>query len=78
MLSSVVSSRGPFIQFVPALPHVYHHGRRRYEDNCADAWFRIQILEQRLSRHEDNALYKFAELDTRLRNDPRLSSLHEY
>jgi len=65
-------------KFTRTREHATPEAINEYEDNCADAWFRIQILEQRLSRHEDNALYKFAELDTRLRNDPRLSSLHEY
>ena len=49
-----------------------------YEEFCAEAWFRIQILEQRLARHEDQALQKFAYLDTKLRNDPRLSAIHDY
>ena len=31
-----------------------------------------------VARHEDQALQKFAELDTKLRNDPRLSSIHDY
>lgn len=58
--------------------HQSQEAEEEYEDFCAEAWFRIQILEQRLSRHEDAALQKFAELDTTLRNDPRLSCLHEY
>ena len=33
---------------------------------------------ERLARHEDQALQKFAYLDTKLRNDPRLSAIHDY
>ena len=46
-----------------------------YEKYCTDAMFRIQILEQRLITHEENALKKFLELDVRLSNDPRLKVL---
>ena len=46
-----------------------------FEKFCSEAMFRVQILEQRLSRHEETALQKYADLDQRLRNDPRLSSL---
>lgn len=46
-----------------------------YEKYCTDAMFRIQILEQRLVSHEEAALKKFAELDQRLGNDPRLRIL---
>ena len=46
-----------------------------YEKYCTDAMFRIQILEQRLVSHEESALKKFAELDQRLGNDPRLKIL---
>ena len=46
-----------------------------YEKYCTDAMFRIQILEQRLVTHEEAALKKFAELDQRLGNDPRLRIL---
>ena len=46
-----------------------------YEKYCTDAMFRIQILEQRLVTHEENALKKFLELDVRLSNDPRLKVL---
>ena len=40
---------------------------------CEDAMFRIHILEQRLQRHEDMAVQKYAELEAKLRNDSRLS-----
>lgn len=46
-----------------------------YEKYCTEAMFRIQILEQRLSTHEETALRKFAELDLKLSNDPRLKVL---
>jgi hypothetical protein len=58
--------------------HATPEAEEEYEEFCAEAWFRIQILEQRLARHEDQALQKFAELDTKLRNDPRLACLHEF
>ena len=34
--------------------------------------FRIQILEMRLNRHKVNAPKIYAELDIRLKKDPRL------
>eukprot|EP00756_Hemistasia_phaeocysticola_P014690 Hpha_TRINITY_DN15351_c1_g2::TRINITY_DN15351_c1_g2_i1::g.87928::m.87928 len=37
-----------------------------------EAMWRISILEKRLERHQDQALQKYANLDTKLRNDPRL------
>ena len=40
-----------------------------------DASYRIQILEKRLKRHEEQALHKYYELDHKLRTDPRLASL---
>ena len=46
-----------------------------YESYCTEAMFRIQILEQRLVAHEESSLKKFAELDIRLANDPRLRVL---
>jgi len=47
----------------------------KYEATCTAAMFRIQILEQRLAQHEEQALRKFADLDTKLSNDPRLRVL---
>jgi hypothetical protein len=47
----------------------------QYEKYCTEAMFRIQILEQRLVAHEEAALKKFAELDQKLANDPRLRVL---
>lgn len=46
-----------------------------YRVYCNEAMFRIHILEQRLSRHEEQALTKFAEMDQKLRADPRLEAL---
>lgn len=43
-----------------------------YKQYCTETMFRIQILEQRLAKHEENALHKYAEMDRRLHNDPRL------
>ena len=42
---------------------------------CENAMWRIHILEKRLERHQDQALHKYAELDSKLRNDPRLAAL---
>uniref|UniRef100_A0A7S3LLB9 Dynein regulatory complex subunit 7 C-terminal domain-containing protein n=1 Tax=Aplanochytrium stocchinoi TaxID=215587 RepID=A0A7S3LLB9_9STRA len=47
-----------------------------FERFCAEAMFRIQILEQRLSQHEETALQKYANLDQKLRQDPRLTGLN--
>ena len=46
-----------------------------YERYCQEAMFRIQILEQRLDRHTELSLQKYAEMDARLRDDPRLVNL---
>lgn len=46
-----------------------------YERYCQEAMFRIQILEQRLDRHTELSLQKYAEMDARLRDDPRLRNL---
>lgn len=46
-----------------------------FERFCAEAMFRIQIMEQRLVQHEESALRKYAELDRILAADPRLSAL---
>ena len=47
-----------------------------YERYCQEAMFRIQILEQRLDRHTSLSLEKYAEMDARLREDPRLRKLN--
>ena len=46
-----------------------------FEKFCSEAMFRIQILEQRLVQHEENALKKYQEMDTKLLADPRMSVL---
>ncbi|GIQ88092.1 hypothetical protein KIPB_010264 [Kipferlia bialata] len=48
-----------------------------YVTEFNQAMFRIKILEARLKRHEERALRKYAELDQRLRRDPRLSALQD-
>jgi hypothetical protein len=47
-----------------------------YERYCQEAMFRIQILEQRLDRHTELSLQTYAEMDARLRDDPRLKNLN--
>jgi dynein regulatory complex subunit 7 len=42
-----------------------------------ETMFRISILQARLARHEELALRKYAELDSKLRQDPRLSALRK-
>jgi len=44
-----------------------------FEKFCSEAMFRIQILEQRLARHEETALQTYAQMDQKLRSDPRIS-----
>ncbi|CAG9466922.1 unnamed protein product [Pedinophyceae sp. YPF-701] len=46
-----------------------------YEHNVEESMFRLHILEQRLKRHQEEALLKFYELDQKLRADPRLAAL---
>ena len=48
-----------------------------YERACEESMFRIHVLEQRLKRHEEQALQKYYDLDTKLRNEPRLAALLE-
>lgn len=48
---------------------------RAFETYQSDAMFRIQILEQRLARHETLAIKKFAELDKALTEDKRLEAM---
>eukprot|EP00668_Euglena_longa_P014791 GGOE01018816.1.p1 GENE.GGOE01018816.1~~GGOE01018816.1.p1 ORF type:complete len:876 (-),score=304.14 GGOE01018816.1:111-2354(-) len=49
--------------------------QEEYIQFCENAMWRIHILEKRLERHQDQSLQKYAELDQKLRLDPRLSSL---
>jgi hypothetical protein len=46
-----------------------------YVSYCADAMFRIHILEQRLNKHKISAPQKYRELEERLKADPRLSNI---
>ena len=48
-----------------------------YEKFCVDAMFRIQILEQRLQKHEDTAMSKYEALIKRLQEDSRLASMRD-
>jgi hypothetical protein len=46
---------------------------QEYLEYCADAMFRIHILEQRLNNHKEAAPIKYQEMEQKLRNDPRLN-----
>lgn len=46
-----------------------------FEKYCTEAMFRIQILENRLTAHEDAAPNKYAALDAKLSSDPRMRVL---
>eukprot|EP00939_MAST-03C_sp_MAST-3C-sp1_P003553 g3553.t1 len=46
-----------------------------YEKFCVDAMFRIQILEQRLQKHDDTAMVKYEALLRKLQVDPRLATM---
>jgi hypothetical protein len=48
-----------------------------YEKTTEESMFRIHILEQRLKKHEEQALQKYYEMDGKLRGDPRLAGLVE-
>jgi len=48
---------------------------RIFEQYQSNAMFRIQILEQRLARHETHAVKKFVELENALAEDPRLGAM---
>ena len=50
-------------------------GDEEFERFCSEAMFRIRILESRLQRHEETALQKYADMDRKLHNDPRLAVL---
>ena len=55
--------------------HMDPSDEAEYERYCQEAMFRIQILDQRLDRHTELSLQKYAEMDQRLREDPRLRNL---
>lgn len=48
---------------------------REFERYQSQAMFRTQILEQRLARHELQAIEKFQELERMLQDDPRLAAM---
>ncbi|CAJ1401716.1 unnamed protein product [Effrenium voratum] len=48
---------------------------REFEQYQNQAMFRTQILEQRLARHEMQAIEKFQELERMLQEDPRLAAM---
>jgi len=48
---------------------------REFEKYQSHAMFRTQILEQRLARHEMQAIEKFQELERMLQEDPRLAAM---
>ena len=48
---------------------------RDHATACEKSAFKIQILDKRLKRHEEQALRKYYELDLKLRRDPRLAVL---
>merc|ERR1719446_236690 len=50
---------------------------REFEKYQSNAMFRIQILEQRLARHEMQAIDKFQELERMLAEDPRLAAMYQ-
>jgi hypothetical protein len=50
-------------------------GEREFERYQSQAMFRTQILEQRLARHEMQAIEKFQELEKMLQEDPRLAAM---
>merc|ERR1712060_981153 len=48
---------------------------REFEKYQSQAMFRTQILEQRLARHEMQAIEKFQELERMLQEDTRLAAM---
>merc|ERR1711948_159295 len=48
---------------------------REFEKYQSHAMFRTQILEQRLARHEMQAIEKFKELERQLQDDSRLAAM---
>merc|ERR1719198_2903829 len=48
---------------------------RAFEQYQSNAMFRIQILEQRLARHEMQAIDKMTQLEKTLTEDPRLAAM---
>ena len=59
----------------PSLPQMSASEEEDYERASEESLFRIHILEKRLRRHEEQALHKYYELDTKLRSDLRMAAL---
>ena len=59
----------------PTQEQIDNANPEEYIQFCENAMWRIHILEKRLERHQEQALHKYAELDQKLRTDPRLSAL---
>mmetsp|Transcript_24783 Transcript_24783/g.72853 ORF Transcript_24783/g.72853 Transcript_24783/m.72853 type:complete len:443 (+) Transcript_24783:251-1579(+) len=57
--------------------HADKETEEEYERYCQGAMFRIQIIDERLKRHEKQALQKYDEMDNRLRNDPRMRNIYQ-
>jgi hypothetical protein len=57
--------------------HITPEEQKSYDDFVNEANFRIEILEQRAARHEEQALLKYADMDMLLMNEPILAALHE-
>jgi hypothetical protein len=55
--------------------HADKETEEEYERFCQSAMFRIQIIDERLRRHEKQALQKYEEMDSRLRADLRMRAL---
>jgi len=46
---------------------------QEYLEYCAEAMFRIHILELRLNRHKEMAPVKYQEMEHKLKTDPRFA-----
>lgn len=53
--------------------HITKEEEEEYVNYCADATFRIHILETRLNEHKKKAPVKYAELEKKIRTDARLA-----
>lgn len=77
----VENSNGDDRTYITSKIHVsimykfYYSFASRFEKYQCDAMFRIQILEQRLARHEFSAIKKYAELEKTLAQDERLAAM---
>jgi len=53
--------------------HITKEEEEEYVNYCADATFRIHILETRLNEHKKKAPVKYSDLEKKIRSDPRLA-----